>query len=337
MTFHSGFIKITAILLVQIGFIGNLLSDGRSVFEEAYRIEKSEPVESAKLYKKAISYGLPAELSKAAKWRLYFLCKDQQWYFDAYQALKSVAHKKSIEDSLMADIKSYWGLNKETFLSYAKSAAILEKSKTASDSEISTLRSAYSQGTNQFRNDLDRWLKDNGFESLSIQLASTDQNMSNVEAIIRTASYHVDKNDATSAKKALQPLLESTKLTQDEKYRVMYLLGRIERSGLGNDTVPRFLMAANYGIGKEKNRQIALAAFSLYRDGFTEQAAELTVKIPVESIEDPGMKLFLDVVAADVNNDDRAIARLKSKENQLRKEKNSFLAQRALLVLERRR
>lgn len=324
------------ILIILIGYSVNLHSDGRSLFEEAYRIEKSKPEEAAQLYKQAIGSGLPTELSKAAKWRLYFLCKDQKWYLDAYQALKGVPHKKSIEDSLMTDIKSYWGLNREIFLSYAKSAANMEKNKNAGETEISVLRSAYSQGSNQFRNDVDRWLKDNGFESLSIQLSSNDRNMSAVETSIRTASYHVDGNDMISAKKALNPILGSSNLSQDEKYRIMYLLGRIERAGSNDDAVARFLMAANYTNGKDKNRQIALAGFSLYRDGFSEQAAFLTKRISIDSIDDSGMKLFLDVVAADVNDDDRAFARLKSRESQLRKEKNSFLAQRALLLLERR-
>jgi len=49
------------------------------------------------------------------------------------------------------------------------------------------------------------------------------------------------------------------------------------------------------------------------------------------------MKLFLDVVAADVREDADAIARLRAREKDLRKQRNSFLAERALMILERKR
>jgi hypothetical protein len=118
--------------------------------------------------------------------------------------------------------------------------------------------------------------------------------------------------------------------------RILYLLGRLNRLIDGAESAAYFRMSATYASGSEWQRQMALAAFSLYRDGLSEQAAQLSMQIDAATIEDEGMRLFLDVLAADVRKDPEALARLRGREKELRRQSNSFLAERALQILERR-
>lgn len=339
MTFRNFAIKKTCVLLLilLVTFVQGLHANGRALFEEAYRIEKTRPERAAILYRQALDAGLTADLNKAARWRLYFLCRSQGWYLEAYETLKTVSHKASIEDSLMDDIKSQWGLRRQSFLNYAKIARSFKKGRSPSESDLSALRAIYGEGSNRFRADLDRWLKEQGQEAVSVQLASGDKNLSDAESAIRTASYFVDRNDPGKAREALEAVLTSDRLSRDERMRILYLLGRLERLTDDGESAVYFRMAANYGSGNERQRQMALAAFSLYRDGLSEQASQLTAHIDATAIDDAGMKLFLDVVAADVREDADALARLRAREKDLRKQRNSFLAERALMILERRR
>lgn len=339
MTFRNFAIKKTCVLLLILlaALVHGLHGNGRSLFEEAYRIEKIQPERAAVLYRQALDAGLGTDLNKAARWRLFFLCRSQGWYLEAYETLETVSHKPSIEDSLMDDIKSQWGLRRESFLNYAKISRNFRNGRSPSESDLSALRAIYREGSNRFRADLDRWLKEQGQEAVSFQLAASDKNLSEAEVAIRTASYFVDRNDPGKAREALEPVLTSDRLSYNERMRILYLLGRLERLIDDGESAVYFRMAANYASGNERQRQMALAAFSLYRDGLSEQASRLTAHIDVTTVEDAGMKLFLDVVAADVRDDADALARLRAQEKDLRKQRNSFLAERALMILERKR
>lgn len=339
MTFRNFAIKKTCVLLLILlaAFVQGLQGNGRSLFEEAYRIEKIQPERAAVLYRQALDAGLGTDLNKAARWRLFFLCRSQGWYLEAYETLETVSHKPSIKDSLMDDIKSQWGLRRESFLNYAKISRNFRKGHSPSESDLSALRAIYREGSNRFRADLDRWLKEQGQESVSFQLAASDKNLSEAEVAIRTASYFVDRNDPGKAREALEPVLTMDRLSHNERMRILYLLGRLERLIDDGESAVYFRIAANYASGNERQRQMALAAFSLYRDGLSEQASQLTAHIDVTAVEDAGMKLFLDVVAADVRDDADALARLRAQEKDLRKQRNSFLAERALMILERKR
>ncbi len=339
MTFQAmtGKKKHLVLLILALAFGSALHANGRQFFEEAYRLEKTRPERAASLYRKAIDAGLPAELSKAARWRLYFLYRSQGWYLEAYETLQSVSHKSSIEESLMKDVESQWGLRRLTFLRYVELASNFKKGRRPGPADISSLRSVYYEGSNRFRSDVDRWLKEQGHEAISVQLAASDRSLSEAEAAIRTASYFVDRRDPEKAREALRPVITAEGLSRYDRMRILYLLGRLERLTDDGESAVYFRMAANYGAGKERNRQMALAAFSLYREGLSEQAWRLASHIDATSVEDAGMKLFLDVVAADVQDDPSALARLRAREKDLRKQRRSFLARRALMILERSR
>jgi hypothetical protein len=337
--FRSNKKSRSSVLLILTGFIPALIglkADGRSLFEEAYRIEKTQPEQAAVLYRQAIDAGLASELNRAARWRLFFLYRSQGWYLQAYETLKTLSYKKSIEDSLLEDIQSQWGLRRQTFLNFVKVSQSFKKGKKPDSADISALRSIYGEGSNRFRADLDRWLKEQGHEAITVQLAAGERNLSEAETAIRTASYYVDRNDPGKAREALEPVLVSDQLNRSERMRILYLLGRLNRLIDGAESAAYFRMSATYASGSEWQRQMALAAFSLYRDGLSEQAAQLSMQIDAATIEDEGMRLFLDVLAADVRKDPEALARLRGREKELRRQSNSFLAERALQILERR-
>lgn len=309
--------------------------DGRALFEEGYRVEKSQPERAASLYRSALDAGLALELAKAARWRLFFLCREQGWYLEAFEVLKTLPHKESIEDGLLDDVRSQWGLKREEFLGLYGALRELRKRAIPGERELHDLRKAYGAASNRGKREIDRWLKERGQEAILVQLAAGDKNLTETETAIRGTSYWIDRGEPGKARTALELQLRATSLTRDEKARVLYLLGRLERLEENPDAAVAFRIACNYASGKEKDRLTALAAFNLYRDGQAEQAWALARRVRVESVDDDGMQLFLTVLEADVRGDAVALARLRSQEKSIRRQERGFLTTKALEILGR--
>lgn len=327
---------VMLVILLAGAFPGVLQArDGRALFEEGYRVEKSQPERAASLYRSALEAGLAVELAKAARWRLFFLCREQGWYLEAFEVLKALSHKESIEDALLDDVRSQWGLKREEFLSLHGALRELRKRATPGERELQDLRKAYGAASNRGKREIDRWLKERGQEAILVQLAAGDRNLSETETAIRGTSYWIDRGEPTKARAALEPQLKATSLTRDEKARLLYLLGRLERLEENPDAAVAFRIACNYASGKERDRLTALAAFNLYREGQAEQAWALARRVRADSVDDAGMELFLTVLEADVRGDAGAMARLRSQEKSIRRQEKGFLTAKALEVLGR--
>lgn len=325
---------VAALLLFVVFSSAAQARDGRSLFEEGYRIEKTNPERAAALYRSALESGLAMELARAARWRLFFLCREQGWYIEAFETLKGLPHKESIEDGLLDDVKSQWGLKREEFAGMFSVLRGLRKRANPSESDLQLLRKAYSASSNRGKREIDRWLKEQGQEQLLVQIASADKNLSETETAVRTASYWIDRGEPEKARSALVEQLRASSLSKEEAAKLLYLLGRLERLQENSDATVFFRIACNYASGKEKDRLTALAAFNLYREGHSEQAWTLSRAVRGE-VEDAGMQLFLTVLEADVTGDRKAVERLRSQEKSLRRQEKGFLTTRALEIIGR--
>lgn len=296
---------------------------GKPYFEKAYSIEKEDPDKAIELYNKALKEGLDADLRKTALWRLYFIYKDKKKYILAWSILKQIPNKSSVENKFYEDVQYYTKLSKEDFLNLYK--AIQEN-------DLSTLKIMYRNASPFVKKEiLDFYLEKNQNQIIE-DLAFVDTN-SNIDSKLFLANYLIENNRYEQAEKILFELStnDSHQLSYAYKENILYLIGKIKREKNILDSIPYFLLSANYSTtSRDYEKELTLALYSLYRAGYEEIVYELSEYIYYLP-NDPMQKLFVLLIKTEKNPTKNNLFELKKLIVNLNK--NSFLVQRAQKVL----
>lgn len=266
--------------------------NGRALFERAYRIEKDAPEEAIGLYREAIIAGLPAELNRAARWRLFYLYREVRDYPAALASANALGQSSQATADLRREMAQHYGAPVASIDDLIAGAAALDRvvrpqtaapARAAALTEaLSRFRAALQRSPDQPRlrqEILDRLVRANhGAEALALldELRGRGYELSRADLLLS-----LRRNE--EARAALMDLARSETLTTPaDRARTLYLLGRIERDADRRaDAARYFRLAANYS-GPEDVRIAALAAFELYRLGLKPQALALLKGRPVE-------------------------------------------------------
>lgn len=334
---------LLGMLCITLASSGPLLAreSGRALFERAYRIEKDAPEEAIGLYREAIIAGLPAELNRAARWRLFYLYREVRDYPAALASANALGQSSQVTTDLRREMAQHYGAPAASIDDLIAGAAALDRvvrpqtaeaARTAALTEaLAHFRAALQRAPDQPRlrqEVLDRLVRANrGAEALAL----LDE--------IRGAGYELSRADLLlslrrneEARSALMDLARSETLTASaDRARTLYLLGRIERDAdRRSDAARYFRLAANYS-GPEDVRIAALAAFELYRLGLKSQALALLRGRPVE--RDADATLLSLVLRAELERNRQAVQALRELRPRLERTppaRRSALVRRAL-------
>lgn len=317
--------------------------DGQEIFSKAYRLEESDPDESIRLYRQALGQRLDKELRKAAVWRLFYLYKKNKEYSEAILISDHLSDKKGVKrvlEDLKTDIKFEWKINDNALDHYWTGIHLLNAGKTDAEghshSDHFLMALKESPGNALFREEILNRLVMAGRDDEVLRMIGSEG--SGPEEQIIRADLLLKRNERNNAESILRSLAASeVYLTNSQKFRLLYLLGRIyrDRGDIPNG-VRYFRYSTHYATGTKAVRNLALAAYALYRGGYNEQAYGLVSRLPGEG--DSYVELLSLVLAVDVRNDEVAKTKLlkyrKPLEEQKKKGNNSFLIQRALHLTE---
>ncbi len=318
--------------------------NGRALFERAYRIEKDAPDEAIGLYREAIIAGLPAELNRAARWRLFYLYREVRDYPAALASAQALGQSSQATADLRREMAQHYGVPAASIDDLIAGAAALDRvvrpqtaeaARTAALTEaLARFRAALQRSPDQPRlrqEILDRLVRANrGAEALAL----LDE--------IRGAGYELSRADLLlslrrneEARSALMDLARSETLTTSaDRARTLYLLGRIERDAdRRSDAARYFRLAVNYS-GPDDVRLPALAAFELYRLGLKSQALALLKGRPVE--RDADANLLSLVLRAELERNRQAVQALRELRPRLERTppaRRSALVRRALELI----
>lgn len=296
---------------------------GREIFERAYNIEKDDPRAAVGLYQQALESKMEPELHKTARWRLVYLFKQLEEYTEALLLVETLGSEKStkvVQRDIRRDMSFRWGLPAAAVESYIKGIGLLQKSVAKAVRKRSVVKQPYLV---HFRKAIER-----APQSQTLRMKITQRlNLSGqgaaalqfLEASLEASpAYHLMRADSLlrlkrgdEAEEALRKVAQSdATLETAEKARLLYLLGRIYRNrNLHERAVPYFRLAAFYAEGVEKQRQKALAAYSLYNADLPLQAMALLRGLPAE-IEDYNIRLLRLVLRVEVDEDFEALQEL---------------------------
>lgn len=317
-------------------------NSGKKYFEQAYRVEKSSPDTAIRLYRTALERGLDRKLTSAARWRLFYLLKGEKRYGEALILLPRLGGKLGrVSSDLHRDIKEYWKINDSALQNYvrgiqAMNGANLEKSHT--DYFVQALRQ--SGGNRKFRMEIIERLVSGGRSSDVLSVLDHSGGQSSIEDRIFQADLMIRFNRLDEAEELLRKEIYASpgSLAREHKYRVLYLLGKVHRKNKDHErSILYFRLAAKYADTREANRQISLAAYSLYRRGYRSQANGLVRSLP--SPQDPDVFLVKHVLGVEAENREDSYQALRKKRDWLKKRAEngaSFLEQKALEILEDR-
>jgi hypothetical protein len=302
---------------------------GTLLFNQAYKLEETDPAGSIDVYRSALAAGLPADLARAAYWRMFFIFKDQENYGMALQTSASLP--PSARAQIVESIQERYALTRQTLDDYVRALTALvsrdpEKKKNAADA----LARLHSKSGPAMQKRILQDLAENQMEELALTLipeSSTDP-----DSVLRKCDLLVFLGRHAEASKLIQGIYASDDFTTSQKYRAVYLLGRSRRDT--EDEAILYRTAERYAQGDDRIRMRALAAYSLLRQGYAEQGLDLLRghRLPA----DPDIQLLSLVLRAEVERDTSALRELRSKRDSLksivRKRKDAHLAQRALRV-----
>jgi tetratricopeptide (TPR) repeat protein len=339
--FHVFNVTLCAIfILIPIKAIHTeILYPGRSTFEEAYMLEKKQPDRAIQLYRIALGQGLDAKMHGAARWRLFYLLKDQKRYGEALALLNQLGSGKSINkvaDDLKEQMRGNWNIESPALDSYLKGLSALSSGKPVDGRNYNEwfLESIQlAKGNRDFRLEIFNRLIAAGRVEDTLKVMEGIGDNSVTERILRD-DLLLRLGRMEEAYQDLRTLASSIESLSDEnRYRILYLLGRIHRDK--NEIYPAILyfrQSVRYAKGNEAYRQLALAAYALYRIGCNEQAGSLLQNFP--DVDDEDVVLLKNIVAVDTRKDEESLKYLRKIKNRFHA-KRSFLDDRALQLLHR--
>ena len=329
-------------------------ASGKWYFEKAYRIEKKEPEKAIKLYRRALSLRLDAKLRKSARWQLFYLYKRTARFHHALRMapyLGAPRRMAFILGQLHRDMRFRWKINKKALDEYIKGIQILyfippynKRNKKNLDRDYMAHFNraiSHAPGNQKFRKEIAERLREAGKEDLAYNIYDYSEIPPNVKKLTR-AGRLFKEGKLGQAEQILAAMARSgDNIKNFEKARILYLLGRIYRKRKQTTrAVSYFRLSASYAVEPaESNRQIALAAYSLYKGNLRRQAMALVRGLP--PFEDDKIRLLILVIKADVDRDPKALRRLAEMKVMFRRKVKagnaSFLTRRALSILKARR
>lgn len=302
---------------------------GTAVFNQAYKLEETDPAGSIELYRSALAAGLPADLARAAHWRMFFIFKDQENFGQALQT--SLNLPPSARAQIIETIQERYSPGKQALEDYVRGLAGLasrdpEKKKAAADS----LGRLHGKSSPAMQKRILQDLAENHMEEFALTLIP--QSATDPDSVLRRCDLLVFLGRGQEVSRMIEGIYTSDEFTTAQKFRAVYLLGRARRDT--ESEVILYRIAERYSEGEERIRMRALSAYSLLRQGYAEQGLDLLrgQKLP----SDPDIQLLSLVLRAEVDQDPAALRELKGRKDSLkaavRKRKDAYLAQRALRI-----
>tara|TARA_Y100001937_G_scaffold122491_1_gene183425 strand:+ start:128261 stop:129298 length:1038 start_codon:yes stop_codon:yes gene_type:complete len=308
-------------------------ANGAGLFRKAYSLETSNPEAAIQNYRAALSSGLPANLRRAAVWKVYFLYKRNHYYIQAYRYGNSIGAGGSHQSEIMRNALHRWGITSGDFnrlvqaWSGGSSFPDTANSVIAKKSRKATVLAA----------DLRRALELEGKADLASRIIVRRPNSkSGNDPDLEQAEYYYSQGDLKGAEELLWKKSKSDDLSSVARSRLLYLLGKIRLKQKNEaDAIRFYRLAAGYATDQESRRMLALASYRLYRNGKKDAAYELIDQFP-EPDEDR-MRLYFLVVAVDAADNQNAKRKLRSMEKEIKERvrlgQAGFLEKRAMELL----
>ncbi|MCB1140233.1 MAG: hypothetical protein KDK23_15860 [Leptospiraceae bacterium] len=334
--FRTGFLLTALLILLSLLAVEPLNANGSGLFRRAYSLESSDPEAAIQNYRAAISQGLPANLRRAAVWKVYFLYKRNHYYIQAYRYGNSIGAGGSHQSEIMRNALHRWGITSSDFNALVKAWPGSGLADTAND-----IIARRSRKGPVLAADLRRALELEGRGDVAsrVVVRRPDSKTGN-DPDLEQAEYFYSQGDLAGAERILWKKANSEEnLGSAARSRVLYLLGKIRLKQNKEEEAIRFYrLAAGYATDTESRRLLALASYRLYRTGKKDAAYELIDQFPDPS--EDRMKLYFLVVAVDAADNPNALRRLKSMEAELKERvrlgQAGFLERKALGLLQGR-
>lgn len=303
---------------------------GTILFNQAYKLEETDPSGSIDVYRSALAAGLPADLARAAHWRMFFIYKDQENFGMALQTSASLPPSARVQ--ILDSIQERYALSKQALDEYVRALiGIVSRDREKKTSAADALARMHPRSSAAMQKRILQDLAENQMEELALTLIP--ESTEDPESVLRRCDLLVFLGRHQEANRLIQEIYTSEDFTAAQKYRAVYLLGRARRDT--EDEAILYRAAERYARGDEERiRMRALAAYSLLRQGYAEQGLNLLRGQRLPS--DPDIQLLSLVLRAEVDRDPAALRELRSRKDSLkstvRKRKDAQLAQRALRV-----
>lgn len=300
---------------------------GTVLFNQAYKTEETDPQGSIPMYRAALNAGLTADLARAAHWRLFFIFKDQESYGLALREADYLP--PTARSQIVTSIRDRHSLKPEIVDGYLAALREISSSDSAKrKSAAHNLSQIHEVAPPSLKRRILLDLSENEFEEAALTLVQKEGN--DTEGQLREADLLIFMGRNTEAETLLQKLYIKDELNSEQKTRIVYLLGRSRRDS-GRD-IELFRTAEQYAEGDERARMRALAAYSLLRQGYAEQARAMMRGVPIA--RDADIELLDLLLRAEIDQEKKAIRSLVARRATLkeivRKRRDSYLASRAL-------
>ncbi|HMY45077.1 MAG TPA: hypothetical protein PKX74_06345 [Leptospiraceae bacterium] len=325
-------LRSVIVLVAFCAATGTLLAgNGTLLFNQAYKLEETDPSGAVEIYHSAIQAGLTTELHRAARWRLFFIFKDQENFPEALR--ESEYLPASARTQLVEYIRERYSPSKTAFESYLSGIRLIISSDSEKRNQGAVqLEKIYSTSDRLFQKRILLDMSEHGSAERALNLIRSSGK--DTASVLRECDLLIYLGRLYEAEQSISKLLANQKddFSTEEKMRLVYLLGRARRDS-GPD-VEMFRISEKYATGEEKMRMRALAAYALLRHDYPVQARAL---MKDNSSSDPDVQLLDLVLRAEIDRDPQALRTLQGKKESLkstvRKKKDAYLAQRALRLI----
>jgi tetratricopeptide (TPR) repeat protein len=308
---------------------------GLELFQKAYSLEKSDPQGAARLYNASIAAGLDHKLTVAARWKLYYIYKNSNNFFNAIPLLSlfgSGSQIDTVKEDLYTDIRHFFNISREGADQYSRGILLLV-SKEPRDA-VEPFRNAIRLNpfSSVLKKSIIALLNEAGLTEEAMRLAR-ESSGNPVEASLQEADILVKRGKFQDAKRILENVSSADwGMDDDAKGRILYLLGRVERDqGNVAEAISYFRMAGRYSNGEALSRQLSLAAYGLMQLGLDIQAYALVKKI--QDSKDGNVHLIRLILHCSPGNILSSCEELRKYRSGFRSDP-SFLSQRALRLID---
>ncbi|HBS04729.1 MAG TPA: hypothetical protein DEA96_07185 [Leptospiraceae bacterium] len=328
------FRAIVLISLITVFFSAvDVKANGAGMFRRAYSLETSDPEAAIQSYRAALSQGLPANLRRAAVWKVYFLYKRNHYYIQAYRYGNSIGAGGSHQSEILRNALHRWGITSSDFETLVKAWS----SPSSFPDTANRIIASRSRKAPVLAADLRRALELEGKGDMASRIIVRKPNSkTGNDPDLEQAEYYYSQGDLNGAEALLWKKSRSDDINSSARSRLLYLLGKIRsKQDRESEAIRFYRLAAGYATDSESRRMLALASYQLYRNGKKDAAYELIDQFP-EPDEDR-MRLYFLVVAVDAADNQNALRKLRSMEKEIRERvrlgQAGFLEKKALTLL----
>ena len=287
-------------------------SSGQALFEQAYRLENEDPARAAELYRRALARGLDAKLRRTARIRLGIVEKRLGGRtrpaagsrFDPRAAQASMRKAGVPAGAIDGFFQGYRIL---------RTPGGAQENSSGEPAYMAYWRPALQQASGhlQLRISMVRALVAHGQSRRAFALLDEAPDYSPELGILK-ADLLLGQGKPRDARDLLLSIASDLKLDEQQKVRLLYLLGRIARERRDfTGAVRYFRLAARYGDRGQQVRYRSLAAYTLYRMEMPLQARGLMRGLPGKS-SDRNIRLLDLILRVQVDGEVKAHKELKA-------------------------